>query len=207
MIYTHQFVWLHFPKCAGTKIEQLFKTYFSDHQAVFQDVIDHNDSIYAWHDSIAEREARDPSFKLGSRIVICSYRKLSSWLESRYNFEAQRSPHLSHNPEMLLEGQFWEAQGFVNHADVYIEKYLPDSLLKSGNVRFLRTEFFEQDFKSLFGEFLDLSSIPDWEYRSMENASKKHLPDSIKEQLYANQKAVYEKCPAWRAVDEIVYGL
>lgn len=30
MIIGKEFVWLHFPKCAGTKIEKIFETYFSD---------------------------------------------------------------------------------------------------------------------------------------------------------------------------------
>lgn len=207
MIYNHKFVWLHFPKCAGSKIEQLFKTYLSNQEGIFQDVIEpETDFTVSWHDSVSDREARDPTFNLGDRVIVCSVRKLAPWLESRYNFEVQRNPHLPHRPASLLEGKFLEANGMENHADVYIQKYLPSSILKSGKVRFLRTEFFERDFKSIFGEFLDLSRIPDWEYQSLVNASNKHLPASVKSRLYENQKHVYEHCPAWRLVDEMVYG-
>lgn len=207
MIYSQKFVWLHFPKCAGSKIEQLFKTYFSRQEDVFQDVIEtEKDSTFSWHDSVADREARDPAFRLGDRMVICPFRKLPFWLESRYNFEAQRTPHLPHRPEWLLEGKFLEANGMENHADIYIQKYLPAPILNSSKLRFLRTEFFEHDFKSIFNDFLDLSRIPDWEYKSLVNFSEKSLPAQIKRTLFEDQKAVYEKCPAWRRVEEMAYG-
>lgn len=207
MIYSQKFVWLHFPKCAGSKIEQLFKTYFSRQEDIFQDVIDtEKDSSFSWHDSVADREARDPAFRLEDRMVICPFRKLPFWLESRYNFEAQRNPHLPHRPEILLEGKFLEANGMENHADVYVQKYLPPPILKSGKVRFLRTEYFEQDFKSIFGEFLDLSRIPPWEYQSLVNASAKHLPEKVRRRLYEEPRKVYEQCPEWRLIEEMVYG-
>src|SRR5436190_17091988 len=106
MIYHQKFVWLHFPKCAGSKIEQLFGTYFSNEKSLVQDVIKpESDFTVSWHDAVSDREARDPTFKLGERFVICSFRKLPYWLESRYNFEAQRNPHLPHRPELLPEGK------------------------------------------------------------------------------------------------------
>ena len=208
MIYTKEFVWLHFPKCAGTKVEQLFKKYFYKREGLFQDAVGlANDPSIAWHDSIADREARDPGFSLGTRTVICSFRKLPFWLESRYNFEAQRSPDLSHRPDLLLEGKFLEADGFENHADNYVKKYLPQHILESGNVRFLRTEFFESDFKSIFGDFLDISQILDGEFKRKVNASKRCVPANVREQLYGAPEKIYKNCPYWRVVDGMVYGI
>jgi hypothetical protein len=206
MIYNDDFVWLHFPKCAGTKIEMLFKKYLSDVPGLFQDSIDpKNDTARVWHDSVADREARNPAFVLGSRTVICSIRRLPSWLASRYNFEYERSPQLPHNPELLLEGKFLERGGSINHADSYISKFLPRHLLRAGHVRFLRTEHFERDFLYYFGRCLDVSVIPREEYARKGNTSKNHLPAEIVHRLYSSRD-VYAKCPEWRFVEELAYG-
>ena len=207
MIYNDQFVWLHFPKCAGLKIENLFKRYFSDQKGLFQDPVGvENDPSIAWHDSIYDRVARDPEFDLGERAVICSFRRLPFWLESRYSFEFRRSPNLSHRPELLLKGKFFESTGVLNHADYYARKYLPKPILKSGIVRFVRTEFFESDFKTVFGDFLDISRIPEWEYEVKENVTETCLPEDVKRRLYDNEKKTYKKCPYWRKVEKIAYG-
>jgi len=211
MIYSDEFVWLHFPKCAGTKVENLFKTYYSFDQRIFQDPVDPIlDPQATWHDSILDREKRDPGFSLGNRIVICSFRRLTTWLESRYSFELQRSPQLVHRPELLLEGRFLEPTGQQNHADAYAEKYLPGSLLRSGKIRFLRTEFFEYDFKHVFGEFLDLTIIPAWEFSKKDNASSSAVPEEIRKKLFRkalfqNTENIYKKCPYWKKVERVAY--
>jgi len=57
MIYNDDFVWLHFSKCAGTKIEHLFEKYFADMDGLHLDIVNEktNPDI-SWHDSIAQRE-------------------------------------------------------------------------------------------------------------------------------------------------------
>lgn len=206
MIYNDEFIWLHFPKCAGTKIEKLFSTYFSDQPDIVQDPTDIAiDPSCSWHDSIADRISRDPAFYPGERTIICSIRKLSPWLESRYSFEYQRSPSLPHRAEDLLDGKFLESNGSLNHADNYVKKYLPKSVLKSDKLKFLRTESFESDFKTIFSEFLNVSVIPDWEFKHHENATKNSVPTDIKTQLYLDHKKLYKKCPYWRLIEKIAY--
>jgi len=204
MIIHEKFIWLHFPKCAGTKIEHLFAKYLSNLPSVVQDVIDPADHSASWHDSIADREARDTNFHLGDRVVICSIRQLPSWLESRYSFEKKRNPHLPHQPQDLLEGKFLEGDGYKNHADYYPRKYLPEALLNSGKIRFIRTEFFQKDFTSVFGDYLDLSTIPESEYASKENASTRALPPDVKTALY-NNEALYSLCPYWKKCEALAY--
>jgi hypothetical protein len=165
MIYSDSFVWLHFPKCAGTKIERLFKKNYSNHSEIVQDLIGFNlfglkwNSSGSWHDSVLQRESRDPKFQLGSRVVICSIRRLPSWLGSQYSYEYKRNPKLEHHLDRLLERKFFERNGFESYADIYVTKYLPRSILESGKIRFIRTEHFESDFKSVFGNFLDVLII------------------------------------------------
>lgn len=205
MIYSDDFVWLHFPKCAGTKIADLFRTYYSRDKRIFQDPIDPIiDPEGSWHDAVIDREQRDPHFVLGARTLICSFRRLPKWLDSRYSFEVQRSPHLRHHPELLLEGKFLEQGGDENHADTYPIKYLPEGILTSNQVRFIRTEHFESDFKRVFGEFLDVTVIPSWEFLKRVNTSKSAVPEKIRKELFQSQ-IVYERCPYWKAVENIAY--
>jgi hypothetical protein len=207
MIYSDDFVWLHFPKCAGGKVENLFRTYYSSDKRIFQDIVDAKiDPHISWHDSVSDRERRDPNFVLGNRTVICSFRRLPTWLESRYSFEVKRSPQLNHQPELLLEGKFLERGGKQNHADFYARKYIPETILPSGKIRFIRTEHFESDFKRIFGEFLDVAVIPNGEFRKRVNVSKSALPDEIRKKLFQQQQEVYEKCPYWKSVENMAYG-
>jgi hypothetical protein len=206
VIYSDTFVWLHFPKCAGTKIERLFEKYYSDGNGIVQDLIGiKNNPSVSWHDSVHQRESRDPKFLLEDRVVICSLRKLPSWLESRYSFEYERCPQLDHRPERLLEGKFLEQDGIENHADLYAMSYLPRSILESGKVRFIRLEYFESDFKSVFGDYVDVSIIPNSEFNKKVNFSKNCLPPDFRKRLYGNQQVLYEKCPYWKMVEDIAY--
>jgi len=206
MIYSNTFVWLHFPKCAGTKIERLFATYYSDEKGITQDLVGvQMEPPVLWHDSIARRESRDQNFELGNRTVICSFRRLPSWLISRYNYEYQRRPHFNHRPERLLVGKFLGQNGRETHADVIVESFLPKSILESGNLRFIRTEHFEYDFKSVFGDYIDISVIPSWEYNKKENTSENNVPLGIRNKLRKNQQLLYQNCPYWKMVEDIAY--
>ncbi len=207
MIYTDKFVWIHLPKCAGSKTEQLFRTYFTEEDGVFQDIVNPNvDPSISWHDTIAEREARDTEFKLGGRTVICQFRRLPAWLESKFNFEVARNPKIAPSPELLLEGKFPESSGHMNHVDVYVNKWLPPSILNSQNLRFIRTEHFKSDFKSAFGDFIDISRIPELEYDQRVNTSTSALPSEIKHKLVSNKRELYKSCPRWSLVEEMAYG-
>lgn len=207
MIYSDEFVWLHFPKCAGTKVEHLFEKYYSANKEVHQDPVGiTKDPGIAWHDSIEEREQRNPNFKLGSRTIICPIRHLPGWLESRYNFEFQRSPDLHHQPELLLEGIFLESDGSASHAEHYVKRFIPDNLLNSNEVKFLRTEFFEIDFKEIFSQYIDTSIIPPSEFNEKVNVSKNHLSDSFRQKLNSPDKEIYSHCPHWNKVESLAYN-
>jgi hypothetical protein len=113
---------------------------------------------------------------------------------------------LRHRPERLLEGRFLERDGAAGYADAYAQKYMPRPILESGKARFLRAEFFAADFKALFGEFLDVSRIPEKEFRRKVNASERCLPESVRQQLYDAAGKVYENCPYWRSLEKVAYG-
>lgn len=205
MIYNDDFVWLHFPKCAGAKVEKIFSEYFSSEEGLHLDPIK-LDSYPAvdWHDSIDDREANNPLFNLGGRDVIVSIRRLPSWLVSRFCYEVKRSPNLPHDAYKLLEARFLEANGYENNADYYMNKYVPKNILARGNVRFLRTEFFAEDFKSIFSNYLDLKSVPDEVYHSHVNSSENNLPEDLLKKLNAFDFS--ELAPYWCEVENIAYG-
>lgn len=215
MIYNDQFVWLHYPKCAGTKIETLFGRYFTDVPGLVQDPVGaRQDPSLAWHDSIGVRHGRDPEFGLDDRKIICSFRRLPGWLESRYRFECQRHPKLDHQPERLLQGQFLEADGSLSHADNYAMKFLPPEILDTAEISFVRVEHFEDDFKAAFGEFLDISGIPSQAYKKKVNRSRgllstllpkrsSDIPESIRLRLHGEE--VYTHCPHWHRIEQLAY--
>ncbi|CAG7857612.1 hypothetical protein MCAMS1_02507 [biofilm metagenome] len=206
MIYSDTFVWLHFPKCAGTKVEKLFQDYYSGDSRIIQDSIGRiNDPTISWHDSIAARELRNPQFKLGNREVICSFRRLISWLESRYVYEQIRAKNLEHKPGLLLEGKFLEQDGQVSHADNYVTSYLPESLLESGKLKFIRCEHFAEDFKTVFAEHLDVSIIPEEKFDEKVNTAKAALHPDIHKLLLENKNLIYSRCPYWRKVELKAY--
>ena len=211
MIYSEDFIWLHFPKCAGTKIEHLAKNYLSDEPGLYQDPVGRElDPSIKWHDSIASRQQRDPNFSVEGKTIICSFRKLPSWLESRYNFDHhdadKTNPNWPNIPELLLQGEFFWASGPKSHADKVCRYYLPAELMETGKVKFLRMEFFKNDFQSIFSEFVDISKIPDSEYEKRANKSTSYLPKDIKEKLYENTEGLHKKCPYWKRIEDIAYG-
>jgi hypothetical protein len=197
---------MHFPKCGGTAIESIFKKYFSSRDEIYQDPISPDtDKQSTWHDSIEDRENRDSSFRLENRVVVCSIRKLPSWLESRYSFEIERSPELKHDPELLLQGRFLESNGYLNHADYYAEKYLPDRLFSKAKVFFIRLEYFEKDFIEVFGRFVDVSIIPVNELSFKVNSTKSRLPEGFLSKINRRQTSVYDHCPYWKKIETIAY--
>lgn len=203
MIYNDSFVWLHFPKNAGTKIEQIFDKYFFLDNSIVRDDLSLGDGH--WHDSIEERERRDSGFRLANRDVIVCVRRLPNWLVSRYNYEVARSPHLEHDPLKLLEGNFLEANGFQNHADYYIKKYVEG--VPEKRLRFIRVENFKEDFLNVFGCYLDLSALPHEEISQRANVSKGYLTDDFLSVLDQNVDKIYENCPRWYELDKKIYDI
>lgn len=147
MIVTENFIWIHFPKCAGTELESVFRAVLGD-GARF-DELDPKNVI--WHHSVRERMAFDPGFSVGGRRVLACFRRLPHWLLSRVFFEIARSPQLRPTREMLLRGEFFENDGRVRCPDDYIRIYADDV------TDWMRTECLEQDFRAVCGGLIDLS--------------------------------------------------
>jgi hypothetical protein len=102
-----------------------------------------------------------------------------------------------------MRGRFLEASGKSNHADRLISRYLSHADIAGHRVSFVRTEYFENDFKLIFGKYIDINRIPSHEYREKVNSSKNALRKDIEDKLRGG--AAYRYCPAWSAVEYFVY--
>jgi len=197
MIIGEDFVWLHFPKCAGTAVELALRTLLADRPGVRFDPIEPSNVI--WHHTIAEREWYDPSFSLGKRRVICCFRQLPTWVLSRVHFEAARGPdHRTVTRKMLMKGVIYERDGKLSNADVYAEKY------SSPRVdRWVRAEHLAEDLSAAFA--LDPDAVQKALIRK--NAGRidylKPLSFWFTKRELSN---LYDASPTWTRIEKEVYG-
>lgn len=150
MIVGPDFVWLHFPKCAGTTLDLALRDLLAGRPGIQFDRIDEQSG--RWHHSIAERRAEDSRFNVAGKKIICCIRRLPSWLISRTMFEMSRNEHLIPSRDMIAEGRFFAGIGnAVNQADEYVGLYYPDVH------QWLRTEYLASDVARAFG--LDVADV------------------------------------------------
>jgi len=207
MIWNDEFVWLHVPKCGGSLIETIFKTRYSGRPSIHQDLVDIDvDRKFSWHDSIDDRERRDPTFRAGQRTVVVSIRRLPSWLTSVYNYTRMVTPHLEQVPERLLLGRYLRHDGVELSADDLINYYIPSRLRESNRLQFVRLEYLEMDFRVVFGQFIDVSCVPSSDFARKVNASPSHLSGAIRDRLLEATRELYRLCPAWATIEQIAYG-
>jgi hypothetical protein len=159
-----------------------------------------------WHDSVAERMARQPGFSCNGKTIICGMRRLPDWLYSRHTFEMQRSPGLEHRSENLLAGRFLEHTGALGFADDYMRKYLPLDIVDSGAVRIIRVEHFQQDFLSAFRDFIPVDRIPARDFTIMRNRTRIR-DDNARRLIQSNLEQIYGACPYWAEVESRFYSL
>jgi hypothetical protein len=210
LIHTDRFIWLHFPKTAGTAVERIFKRYFRRDRSVRCDVVSHllvqlGFAQPLWHDSLADRKNRQPGFSWSGKAIICGMRRLPDWLYSRHTFEMQRSPGLAHRPENLLAGRFFEQTGALGFADDYMRKYLPLDIIESGAVRIIRVEHFQQDFLSAFRNFIPVERIPARDFTIMRNRTRIR-DDNARQLIQSNREQIYNSCPYWAEVESRLYS-
>lgn len=138
MIAAKRFVWLHVPKTGGHSVQAALRAAGLDLPLGELP-----------HEGLRQREARDPDFALGDRVVIAGVRRLPHWILSRVHYEASRAPYRLVSREMLLRGEFFERSGEVNRADDYAGVF--DDPRVS---RWIRLEHLQEDFVRCFGDLL-----------------------------------------------------
>ncbi|MGD9544410.1 MAG: hypothetical protein AB7F41_12075 [Methylocystis sp.] len=199
MIIGERFVWLHFPKCAGTEVEGVLRSHFADNSKLLFDSIDNKSSH--WHDSITDRQKRDPSFQLEGREVLCCFRRLPYWLLSRIYFEKARSPDLVVTREMFLKGEFFESSKHKGKADQYAKKYTNTPV-----ARWIRTENLVDDFKSVFSQFIDIGNIADTEFVNRNSRRIAYIPDISFYFTTTDLRGLYDSNPVWAEIEKNIYG-
>ncbi len=200
MIIGERFVWLHFPKCAGTEIENILRRHFNEDKNFHFDEIDPRNVI--WHQNIDERKRLDPGFDISGRDVICAFRRLPHWLLSRVHFEKGRNPEIVVTREMFVRGQFFENANLVIAADYYAKKYTTVPVN-----RWIRTEHARSDFEAVFSEYLDLSNINLDKEMQKKNANRFGYINDIEFYFTSGElKNLYDMNPVWRDLEREVYG-
>lgn len=191
MIVGPDFIWLHFPKCAGTSIEQALHAIYGGRPGFkFDPVGEGKPEI--WHDTIQDRENRDPSFSRGNRRVIVCIRRLPDWILSRVHFEARRPPYHRAKREMMVSGQFYENNGFINHADRYIKDYTwwPVS-------HWVRTENAAEDLAAALGLRVEKVAA------HLPHVNRSEHTDALTQ---TETERLYKSCPLWTELEARVYG-
>lgn len=197
MIIGKNFLWLHFPKCAGTETNRVLKKYFSSNPEIHFDKIDHANVI--WHQNVEERE-REIGLSIRNKTVICNFRRLPSWIISRIQFEKKRSG-FTPTKDDYIRGEFYERKGSKNHADWYVKKYTSVRVNS-----WIRAEYITEDFKKAFSQFLDLSKID----LTTEFSKKSNANDYIKDMSHwftqDDLNILYAHCPLWANLELSLYG-
>jgi hypothetical protein len=195
---------------AGSTVERIFRSRFRDDGQIYRDFVSPfmvrcGLALPIWHDSLADRKNRQPGFSWSGKAVICGMRRLPDWLYSRHTFEMQRSPGLTHRPENLLAGRFFEQTGALGFADDYMRKYLPLDIVESGALRIIRVEHFQRDFLSAFRDFIPVERIPARDFTIMRNRTRIR-DDNARQLIQSNREQIYSSCPYWAEVESRFYS-
>lgn len=196
MIRGKDFIWLHFPKCAGSFTENLLRRYFESNQDILFDTIDYSNVI--WHQNCQKRE-RAFGIELPDENIVCNIRRLPYWIISRVLFEKNRS-EVSLPRAYLLNGYLLESDGLIAHADNYINTYTQRPVR-----HWIRQEQIKTDFYSAFSNYLDVSLIPVNEFDQFINSLE--YDHEIKNWFsYYEMKHLYKSCPKWTQLELLIYG-
>ena len=200
MIVSARWVWLHVPKCAGTATEKILQTAFRADPSVRFDPVGPGLPVI-WHDSLADRAAREKGFDADGRAVVANIRRLPHWLLSRVHFEVQRYGHAAVvSRKVLCSGRFRPVpQGNpkpLRRADEELARYAP------GVTHWLRTEHLAEDIPAAFG-----IELPPRKAGARINAT---TLDYIKDAAFwftAEELAgLYAANPLWAGIERLAYG-
>lgn len=193
MIVGKDFIWLHFPKCAGTSMEKALHALAPD--ARF-DPIDPKNVI--WHETIPQRMARDKRFEVGGRRIISGFRRLPHWVLSRVYFEAFRPPHHTVTREMLVRGQVFERSGDIRSADSYFTRFNTPPV-----THWIRVENVEEDMASALR--IDVNRVR--AALPHVNAARDPIIKSLAFWFRPEElRALYAANPAWAEKETELYG-
>lgn len=197
MIIGESFIWLHFPKCAGTTTTSVLLQNFDTDPSIAFDITGRGEPV--WHETVAEREARIGA-SLSDKDVVANIRRLPAYVVSKIHYTESLNPDIRHTREHLLTGQFLEADGFENSADNLLQHYDANSIN-----HWIRTEHLKEDFISVFSRYLDLAG-KDLSALSRQINSNDYNRDLRKWYSRRELAALYSANPEWAELERRVYG-
>ena len=197
MIIGDNFVWLHFPKCAGTFTEKLIRKYFNSDPRIYFDPIDPKNVI--WHQNLAQREKKS-NIDFSDKAVICNFRRLPFWIISRIRYEEMRSGKTVPR-KLIIEGRFYNENGTESKADKTLQKFTERKV-----DHWLRTEHLEVDFMNVFSKYLNVRPlISSADFTEMVNSTGK---GSNIEGWFNRDELInlYRSNPSWSMLELELYG-
>lgn len=197
MIVGPGFIWLHFPKCAGTETEAILRRLFGQDPALAFDAV--APGRINWHHAIPERQRAVPGFAVAGRAVICNIRRLPAWLLSRVHSGLVRAPEHGVTREMLLRGCFPRHDGHILSADDLMRRYTAHPV-----THWIRTEHFAADFRTAFAPYLPLPAEI-----AMPGANRAAIPyirDIRFHFTEAEIAGLYRANPVWATMEARIYG-
>ena len=197
MVIGEKFIWLHFPKCAGTFTERLLRQYVPVDGAIKFDPL--NPDRVIWHQNVLKRE-KMTGVDLSSKEIICNFRRLPNWIISRIVYEKNRSGNNA-SKELYSIGKFLEANGKQSDADSMVRRYTTREVNY-----WIRVENLEEDFERVFSRFIDFGLPLDSSYfRKIVNSSG--WGNDIEKWFgYNDLKKLYYSCPLWSKYEREIYG-
>lgn len=197
MIIGEDFVWLHFPKCAGTFTEKLLKQVVPVGQLIEFDPIDPNNII--WHQNVPQRE-KMTKVDLSSKNIICNFRRLPGWIISRIIYEKERSGYVA-TKELYSVGNFLNENGVQRNADSIVRRYTTRRIN-----HWIRTENIEEDFIRVFSKYIKFTpSLDSSDFQRRVNSSD--WGNDI-HHWFSGEDLIklYNSCPVWSEFEREVYG-
>ncbi|MEH6515134.1 MAG: hypothetical protein V7742_00530 [Halioglobus sp.] len=197
VIIGESFIWIHFPKCAGTTTTFVLLDNFATDTSIAFDEVGGGEPI--WHDSVTERQRRINA-SLVDRDVLANIRRLPAYIVSKIHYTESLNPDIRHTKEHLLTGQFMESNGLDNSADNLLRHY---QARKVGH--WIRTEHLKEDFVSVFGRYLDLAG-KDLSALTEKTNSTDYARDLGKWYSRREMARLYDTNPLWAKLERRVYG-
>ncbi len=195
MIYTDEWLWLHFPKCGGVSTAVSLMDAYREQEGLVADDLTSPDVI--WHDSIAGRSERDPNFSLGDRKVLCGIRRLPNWLLSVVHYEISNNQNLRPTREMFEGADYFEASGRLQNAENLMKIYSRPRV-----DYWIRTEKLFDDLNSaLHGPEITPPSKGALNERRID-----YIADPFFWFTRAQMFSLYDRCPTWAQREKEVYG-
>lgn len=196
MIIGKNFIWLHFPKCAGSFTEKILRELVNNDEIKF-DPIDPKNVI--WHQNVYQREQL-LNIDLSSKDVICNFRRLPNWIISRIQYEEIRSGIVT-SKELYTMGCFFEHNKLQSNAEAYLK------LLTERKIHhWIRVENLEEDFINVFSKYIDFITVPDSSLFRQKFNSSSWGEDINKWFDYDDLVKLYTACPNWAKLEKKLYG-